>query len=106
MRCKVSVTSAAAASGSFSFTSSVCAPASVAVIPSTAKPATPTVTLHTDLFKRPPLPLLTGCNGEPTIPHVHYSHNDVAVCAGFCYSLGGGFRNTLGGSLARRFTRP
>src|SRR5215472_7000973 len=43
------------------------APASDAVIPSTAKPATPTITLHTDLFMLPPPPLLTGCNGEPTI---------------------------------------
>src|SRR5271168_5330820 len=34
-------------SGGFSFTSSVCAPASVAVIPSTAKPATPTIALYT-----------------------------------------------------------
>src|ERR1700691_1992437 len=33
----------------------VCAPASVAVIPSTAKPATATITLHADLFMRPPL---------------------------------------------------
>src|SRR5438552_18700483 len=33
------------------------APASVAVIPSTAKPATPTITLLTDLFTLPPLPL-------------------------------------------------
>src|SRR6478752_4089230 len=45
------------------FTSPVCAPANVAVIPSTARPATPTITLHTDLFMLPPLPLLTGCNG-------------------------------------------
>jgi hypothetical protein len=36
---------------------SVCAPASVAVIPSTAKPATPIITLHTDLFMLPPLTL-------------------------------------------------
>src|ERR1700687_2801780 len=78
----------------------VCEPASVAVIPSTAKPATPTITLHTDLFKLPPLPLITGCNGESAIPQVHYYHNDVAVYARFCYSLGGGFRSTLGGSLA------
>src|SRR5229473_4361920 len=79
------------AHGGFSFTSSVCAPATVAVIPSTAKPATPAITLHTDLFMLPPLPLLTGCKGESTIPQVHYSHNDVAVSARFCYSLGGGF---------------
>src|SRR6266404_1764814 len=36
----------------------VCAPASVAIIPSTAKPATPAITLHTDLFMLPPLPLM------------------------------------------------
>src|SRR5215831_19373399 len=75
------------------FTSPVCAPATVAVIPSTAKPLTPTITLHTDLFMLPPLPLLTGCSGVPTIPQVHYSHNDVAVFARFCYWLGGGFRS-------------
>src|SRR5579864_4433366 len=38
----------------------VCASASDAVIPGTAKPATPIITLHTDLFMLPPLPLLTG----------------------------------------------
>src|SRR5260370_1013952 len=35
--------------------------------------------------------LLALCSGEPIIPQVHYHHNDVAVCARFCYSLGGGF---------------
>jgi hypothetical protein len=35
----------------------VCTAASVAVIPSTAKPATLTITPHTDLFMLPPLPL-------------------------------------------------
>src|ERR1700745_1808579 len=30
-------------------------------------------------------------NGERTIPQVHYSHNDVAVYARFCYSLGSTF---------------
>src|SRR5438309_8151375 len=71
----------------------VCAPASVAVIPSTAMPATATITLHANLFTLPPLPLLTGCSGVPTIPQVHYSHNDVAVFARFCYWLGEGFRS-------------
>jgi hypothetical protein len=33
------------------------------------------------------------------VPQVHYSHNDVAVYARFCYSLGGGFRSTVEGSL-------
>src|SRR6267142_895263 len=70
------------------------------------EPATPTITLHVDLFMLPPLPLLTDCDGEPIIPQVHYYHNDVAVSARFCYRLGGGFRSTLGGSHARRFTRP
>src|SRR5260370_28724071 len=51
----------------------------------------------------PKLPAL--CNGGPTIPQVHYYHNDVAVYARFCYSLGGGFRRTLGASRARLFTR-
>src|SRR5207244_10666186 len=82
------------------FTSPVCPPANVAVIPSTAKPATPTITLHTALFTLPPLPLLTGCSGVPTIQQVHYFHNDVAVLARFCYWFGG-IRSTLGGSLAR-----
>src|SRR5262249_23940262 len=36
----------------------VCAPASAAVIPSTAIPATATITLHASLFTPPPLPLL------------------------------------------------
>jgi DNA-binding transcriptional LysR family regulator len=55
--------------------------------------------LDVDPFKLPPLPLLTGCNEEPTIPQVHYSHNDVAVYARFCYSLGGRFKSTLGGPV-------
>src|SRR5215471_523590 len=33
----------------------------------------------------------------PTIPQVHYSHNDVAVFARFCYWLGGGFRSYFRG---------
>src|SRR5437667_7650362 len=56
---------AAAASRGFSFTSSVCAPASVAVIPSTAKPATPTITLHNDLFMLPPLPIDESQSTDP-----------------------------------------
>src|SRR5215831_12201587 len=35
----------------------------------------------------------TDWSGVPTIPQVHYSHNDVAVFARFCYWLGGGFRS-------------
>src|ERR1700730_14977552 len=68
-------------------------------------PATATITLHANLFTLPPLPLLTGCSGVPTIPQVHYSHNDVAVCARFCYCLEEVLGVTLGGSHARRFTR-
>jgi hypothetical protein len=44
---------------------------------------------------------LTLYNGEPTIPQVHYYHDDIDVSARFCYSLGGSFKSTLGGSLAR-----
>src|SRR5947209_19693087 len=47
------------------FTSSVCAPANVAVIPSTAKPATPAITLHTDLFMLPPLPIDESQSTDP-----------------------------------------
>src|SRR5215475_1341341 len=83
----------------------VCAPASVAVIPSTAMPATATITLHANLFTLPPLPLLTGCSGVPTIPQVHYSHNDVAVFARFRYWLGGGFRSYFRRIPCSRFTR-
>src|SRR5437763_6589089 len=32
------------------------------------------------------------------IPQVHYYHNDIAVSARFCYSLGRGFRSNLGGA--------
>jgi acyl carrier protein len=35
------------------------------------------------------------------VPQVHYSHNDVAVYARFCYSLGGSFR-----SYFRRICEP
>src|SRR5215468_3621498 len=71
----------------------VCGPASVGVIPSTAMPATATTTLHANLFTLPPLPLLIDWSGVPTIPQVHYSQNDVAVLARFCYWLGGGSRS-------------
>src|SRR5262249_20213627 len=70
----------------------VCAPASAAVIPSTAMPAPATISLHASLFTPPSLPLLTGCSGVPTFPQVHYSHNDVAVVARSCYWLGGALR--------------
>jgi hypothetical protein len=45
------------ASGACAMAPSVCEPASVAVIPSTAKAATPIIAPHTDLFMLPPLPL-------------------------------------------------
>ena len=51
--------------------------------------------LRTDLFTLPPLPLLTDRDGVPTLPNSHYSHNDVALVARFCYGLGGGLRNYL-----------
>jgi hypothetical protein len=35
--------------------------------------------------------LLTVYNGEPTIPPVHYYHDDIDVSARFSYSLGGSF---------------
>src|ERR1700730_1317413 len=45
--------------------------------------------------------VLTLYNGEPTIPQVHYYHDDIDVSARFCYSLGGRLKSTFGGSLAR-----
>jgi hypothetical protein len=39
----------------------------LAVISSTATPATATVTLHANLFTLPPLPLPAGCSGVATI---------------------------------------
>src|SRR6267154_1742379 len=38
--------------------------------------------------------LLTLYDGEPTIPQVHYYHNDIDFYARFCYSSGRGFRST------------
>src|SRR5882762_6537762 len=38
--------------------------------------------------------LLTPYDGEPTIPQLHYYHNDIDFYARFCYSLGRGFRST------------
>src|SRR5580700_9052614 len=45
--------------------------------------------------------VLTLYNGEPTIPQVHYYHDDIEAPARFCYSLTGSFKSTLGGYLAR-----
>src|SRR3984957_19822776 len=45
--------------------------------------------------------LLALCNGEQTLPQVHYYHYDNAVHARYCYSLRGGFRSTLGDSHVR-----
>src|SRR5262249_39071907 len=42
-------------------------------------------------FTLPPLPRLTGCSGVPPIPLVHYSHNDVSVCARCCLWVGSRF---------------
>src|SRR5262249_27703436 len=58
----------------------VCAPAGIAVIPSTAMPATAT-TLRANRFMRPLLTLLAEGSGAPTLPQVHYSHNDIAGIA-------------------------
>ena len=44
--------------------------------------------------------LLTLYNGEPTIPQVHYCHDDIDGSARFCYLLGESFKRTLGGPLA------
>src|SRR6267142_609607 len=77
---------------SVKFAGWVCAPASVAVTPSTAMPATAT-SLHANLFTLPPLPLLTDSSGIPTIPQIHYFHDGVAVFARFCDWFGGGFRS-------------
>src|ERR1051326_4823851 len=82
----------------------VCAPANVAVIPSTAMPATAT-SLHANLFTLPPSPVLAECSGVPTIPQIHYSHDDVAAFARFCYRWEAVLRVGLGGSRARRFER-
>jgi hypothetical protein len=38
-------------------------------------------------------------NGGPTIPQVHYYHDDIDVSARFCFSLGGSFKSTLEASL-------
>src|SRR5262249_10338815 len=57
-------------------------------------------------FTLPPLPLLTGGSAVPPIPHVHYSHNDVAGYARFCYWSGGGvetyFRRIPCSTICRR----
>src|SRR5580704_4790538 len=42
--------------------------------------------------------LLTLYNGEPTIPQVHYYHDDIDVPVRLWYSLGGSFK-----SIFRRF---
>jgi len=30
--------------------------------------------------------LIFSCDGEPTVPQVHYYHDNSAICARFCYS--------------------
>src|SRR5262245_59869135 len=62
-------------------------------------PGTAAITRHANLFTLPPLPLLTGYSGVPTIPQVHYSHNDVAAFARFCYGWEEVLGVTLGGPV-------
>src|SRR5262245_66125225 len=73
------------ASGACAMALPASAPANVAVIPSTAMPATATINLDTNLFTLPPLPLLTDCCGGQTIPKVHNSHEDVTIFVYLCY---------------------
>src|SRR5207244_11331884 len=32
--------------------------------------------------------LIFSCDGEPTVPQVHYYHDNSTICARFCYSSG------------------
>src|SRR5436309_13710099 len=34
------------------------------------------------------------CDGEPTVPQVHYYHDNSTICARFCYSSGERFRSS------------
>src|SRR5437763_3467928 len=38
--------------------------------------------------------VIFSCDGEPTIPQVHYYHDNSAICARFCYSSGERFRSS------------
>src|SRR5436190_7955483 len=44
-------------------------------------------------FSFPQKHKLVAVCGEPTIPQVHYCHNDIDFYARFCYSVGRGFRS-------------
>src|SRR5436309_10260825 len=36
--------------------------------------------------------IIFSCDGEPTVPQVHYYHDSSTICARFCYSSGERFR--------------
>jgi hypothetical protein len=59
--------------------------------------------------KGKPLRLLTLYNGEPTIPQVHYYHNNIEIYARFRYSLLDGLGALVefaqAGSIARAADR-
>src|SRR5437879_2801701 len=38
--------------------------------------------------------LIFSCDGEPTVPQVHYYHDNSTICARFCYSSGERFRSS------------
>src|SRR5262249_26489004 len=38
--------------------------------------------------------IIFSCDGEPTIPQVHYYHDNNTICARFCYSSGERFRSS------------
>src|SRR5438874_5624544 len=38
--------------------------------------------------------VIFSCDGVPTIPQVHYYHDNSAICARFCYSSGERFRSS------------
>src|SRR5438445_10382254 len=38
--------------------------------------------------------VIFSCDGEPTVPQVHYYHDNSTICARFCYSSGERFRSS------------
>src|SRR5204863_1021125 len=38
--------------------------------------------------------IIFSCDGEPTVPQVHYYHDNSTICARFCYSSGERFRSS------------
>src|SRR5215471_11612893 len=38
--------------------------------------------------------IIFSCDGEPTVPQVHYYHDNSTICARFCYSWGERFRSS------------